>query len=87
MDLHRVSANRFAGFDLTLFGIDEQAYVDTSILEASDGFHEFSALFADNIETAFSGKLLSLLGNEASVIRAATSPPMQSWRESQPFPN
>ena len=63
-----MSTNGFAGFYLTPFGIDEQAHVDASFLKASDGLQNFLFVRRD-IETAFGGQLLSLLRNEARVIR------------------
>ena len=57
------------GFDLTLFGINEQAYVDASLLEASDGLQNFLLVCRD-IETTFGGEFLPLFRNETRVIRS-----------------
>src|SRR5262245_58063059 len=41
VDFHCVSANRLAGLDLILSGVDEEAYVDSSILKAFNGLEDF----------------------------------------------
>src|SRR6266404_231574 len=69
VDLDSVSADLFAGFYLIVFRIDEEAYMGASILKAFDGLQNFLFVCHD-IETTFCGKLLSLLRNEASIIRS-----------------
>src|SRR6476660_1338584 len=54
VDLDSVSTDLFAGFYLIVFRIDEEAYMDASILKAFDGLQNFLFVRHD-IETTFCG--------------------------------
>jgi hypothetical protein len=69
MNLHGVSPNRLASFDLPCFGIDEQTHVNATFLKAPDCLQHLLPIPYD-IEAAFGGEFLSLFRHETRVMRS-----------------
>jgi hypothetical protein len=67
VDLDRVGADFFAGFYLTPFRINEEAYADASVPKPLYGFLNFPPMRRD-IETPFSRQLFPFLRDKARVV-------------------
>jgi len=68
VDFNRVCAGFARSLDLGSIGIDEQAHMNTAVLQAGNGVHDLYPV-RDHVETALGGELLSLFRHKARVVR------------------